>query len=298
MKKNKKSEFVKWMGPILEALRTLGGSGTPKEVSKKVAEILNVPDEILEAKLKSGVQRFHNQVCWARQYLVWEGYLDSTKRGIWTISKTGENKTIDEKEGREIFLKWVDIHTSKRKIKEDSDEDETVESIDEVESISDNNTLINLDHREELLKILRIMSWQNFEKFSLLLLRENGLTDLKLTGGSKDDGIDGVGILKVNPFVTFKVLFQCKRYGEKNPVQRQHIAEFRNSLIGRADKGIFITTSYFTADAIREASREGAQSIELVDSEKLVELIEENELGLEPIKSFKIKYEFFQQFEK
>lgn len=166
------------------------------------------------------------------------------------------------------------------------DEDEAIESEEE-----------SNEHREELLSILRGMSWKSFEKFSLLLLRENGLDDLKLTGGSKDDGIDGMGVLRVNPFVTFKVLFQCKRYNAKTPVSRPHIADFRNSLMGRADKGIFLSTSYFTADAIKEANREGVPAIELIDAEKLISLIESNELGLVPVKAFRIDYDFFKQFE-
>ncbi len=68
-------------------------------------------------------------------------------------------------------------------------------------------------------------------------------------------------------------------------------------MLGRADKGIFTTTSYFTAEAIKEASRDGAQTIELVDAEKLIDLIEEKEFGLKPIKSFEIDHEFFKQFD-
>ena len=82
MNKKKTGEFLKWFGPTLDALRQLGGSGSPKEVSNKIAEMLNLADELVDVKLKSGVPKFHNQVCWARQYLVWEGFLESTKRGI------------------------------------------------------------------------------------------------------------------------------------------------------------------------------------------------------------------------
>jgi restriction system protein len=102
--KNKKAEIIKWMGGILDALRELGGSGTPKEVSSKIAEIKKIPQEQQEEKLNSGSQRFHNQVCWARQYLVWEGLLESTKRGVWTLSKKGEKAKLNDKESHELFL--------------------------------------------------------------------------------------------------------------------------------------------------------------------------------------------------
>ena len=76
-RKNKRSEFVKWMGPILEALRDLGDSGKPKEISQRIAVKLELPNSFLDETIKSGENKFHNKVQWARQYLVWEGYLDS-----------------------------------------------------------------------------------------------------------------------------------------------------------------------------------------------------------------------------
>jgi restriction system protein len=85
MAKQKQAEFLKWMGPCLDALRKLGGSGTPHEVSDSIAEEFNLPDEKREELTSSGIPRFHNQVCWARQYLVWEGYIESSKRGIWKL---------------------------------------------------------------------------------------------------------------------------------------------------------------------------------------------------------------------
>ena len=77
MAKQRQAEFTKWMGPILDALRKLGGSGTPQEVSETIAEVMKIPDVKREELTSSGIQRFHNQVCWARQYLVWEGYIES-----------------------------------------------------------------------------------------------------------------------------------------------------------------------------------------------------------------------------
>jgi restriction system protein len=291
MKEKKQAEFVKWMGPVLDVLRVIGGSGTPREVSSGIAEKLKLSDEITEAKIKSGADKFHNQVCWARQYLVWEGLLESTKKGIWKLSELGEKKHLNYSESHSIFLKWVEYHAEKRKLENEKP------SIDEEDDDIDETSSIKQDYREEILNILRTMSPLNFEKISLLLLRENGFEDLKLTGGSKDDGIDGISILRINPFVSFKVLFQCKRYGEKNSVSRVHIADFRNAMLGRADKGIFITTSYFTKDAEREANREGVMPIELVDCEKLIDMMEKTELGLNPVTTYEIDHEFFKLYE-
>ncbi len=128
------------------------------------------------------------------------------------------------------------------------------------------------------------------------MLRENEFEDLKLTGGSKDDGIDGTGLLKLNPFVSIKIMFQCKRYGEKNTVSRMQIADFRNAMLGRVEKGIFMTTSYFSKDAEREAGRDGVPPIELVDADRLLEMIEQTGLGVKPVTSYEVDEEFFRKY--
>lgn len=115
-----------------------------------------------------------------------------------------------------------------------------------------------------------------------------------VTGRAGDGGIDGYGTLQVNPLVSFKVLFQCKRYtGSVSPSQ---VRDFRGAMSGRADKGIIISTGTFTAEARREASRDGAPPIELIDGEKLVGMFKELELDLKPVKTYEIDESFFDEF--
>ncbi|MDP2401913.1 MAG: restriction endonuclease, partial [Actinomycetota bacterium] len=133
-----------------------------------------------------------------------------------------------------------------------------------------------------------------FEAFSQRLLRESGFQDVKVTGRSGDGGIDGIGILEVNPLVSFKVLFQCKRYaGTVTPSQ---VRDFRGAMMGRADKGIILTTGSFTSEARKEGVRDGVPPIELVDGEKLVNMLEELELGLVPVRAYRIDDSFFDDF--
>ncbi len=292
----KKAEFTQWMGAVLDALRNLGGSGSPKDVIQEIVHSHNIPDEKLSEKTKTGIPRIKNQIYWARQYLVWEGFLDSTKKGIWTLSETGLQKTLTVTEAHAIFLKWVAIHTKRRKnLKTNSEDTPHPENLVDENSI-DENSSIAPDYRQELIAILRSLEPSDFEKFCLLLLRENGFEELQLTGGSKDEGIDGYGLLRINPFVSFKILFQCKRYSVDNKISRSQIADFRNAMLGRADKGIFITTSFFSRDAVTEANRDGAPPVELVDSEQLIDMIELSELGLKPVKTYEVDYEFFKQY--
>lgn len=281
----KQSEFVRWMGPVLGVLRELGGSGKPREVCELVAEKYELADSKLEESLKSGQTRYYNQVHWARQYLVWEGLLDGSTHGVWALTKAGFETTLDDESARALFLKWVKIHAAaKRKIDEE----------DESSGQGDPSASIEEDHKYLLLEVLKKLTPEGFESVCGRLLRESGFEKVTITGRTRDEGIDGIGVLQVNPFVSFKVLFQCKRY--KGSVSRAQVGDFRNAMIGRADKGIIITTGTFTADARREAERDGAPPVELVDGDKLVEMFERVKLGLSQRVVYEVDHAFFAGF--
>jgi restriction system protein len=127
-------------------------------------------------------------------------------------------------------------------------------------------------------------------------LREAGFQQVTVTGRSGDNGIDGHEVLELNAFVTFKVLFQCKRY--KGSVGTPQIRDFRGAMEGRADKGIILTTGTFTQEARREARRDGARPIELVDGDKVVDMFEKLEIGLRPNRVFEVDDGFFDEFRK
>lgn len=265
---------------MLDALRELGGSGKPREVSDLIAQRSDLSDKKLEETLQSGQTRFYNQVHWARQYLVWEGLLDASVRGTWALTSKGFEAHLTEDDSRNLFLKWVKVHAEAR----ESAQQATPEQVEESGAITE-------DHRQVLLELLKSVTPEGFERVCARLLRESGFEKVTITGGPKDEGIDGLGILQINPFVSFKVLFQCKRY--KGAVSRAQVGDFRNAMIGRADKGIIITTGTFTADARREADRDGAPPIELVDGEKLVEMFESIELGLKQKQVYEVDHAFF-----
>lgn len=285
-KKSGYAEFINWFGPLLNALRELGGSGKPKEAVNQIAKDLNIPDEKLEETMKSGTPRFHNQVAWARQYLVWEGLLDDSKHGVWTLTNKGQNTSLTVEESRQIFLKWVEIHQATKKAK---NETVLVKRQEEEEPEQ-------LEHEiaPTLLEVLQSVTPTGFEHICKRLLREHGFENVIVTQASHDGGIDGYGTLELNPFVSIKVLFQCKRY--KGTVSRAQVGDFRNAMIGRAEKGIILTTGIFSEDAKREATRDGAPPIELIDGKKLVELFDQVELGVRPKTIYEVEYSFFDQY--
>jgi restriction system protein len=283
--KIRQSEFTKWLGPLLNALRDLGGSGRPKEVTDKIVKNLNIPDHVLEEQLKSGTPRFANQVAWARQYLVWEGLLEDNTRGVWTLTEAGWETILTEEQARHIFLKWVEIHSKARKGK--TKEDIIVEQVEDPEKFEHT-------YSPSLLEVLQSLSPKGFENICKRLLREHGFENVEVTGGSHDGGIDGYGTLELNPFVSIKVLFQCKRY--KGTVSRAQVGDFRNAMLGRAEKGIILTTGTFSEDAKREASRDGAPPVELIDGQKLVKLFEDTQLGLRQKIVYDVDLKFFEPY--
>lgn len=285
-KKDGGAQFVRYFGPLLDALRGLGGSAKAEEAVDRVAADLKVSDEVLNETLPSGGSRFRNQVAWARFYLVREGLIDSSKHGVWSLTEKGFKMHLSLEQARETFLRWVKIFQEQKKNK---DKAEPL-----AEQVAEGTGAVSKDYREEVLETMLTLPPAGFERLAQRLLRESGFTQVVVTGQSGDGGIDGFGILQVNPLVSFKVLFQCKRYAKS--VAPSQVRDFRGAMSGRADKGIIITTGTFTQEAKREATRDGAPPVELIDGEKLIDMLEKLELGLKAVTTYEVQHSFFNEF--
>jgi restriction system protein len=256
-------------------------------VRDTIAKNLKLTDVQIEEQNKSGVSRFHNDVYWARYYLAKEGYLDSSTRGVWSLTDKGTRSNITPQEAQEIARR---VHREdKLRARSLTNANE-----DELPAPSDSSEGLTVNHRTALLETMTHMTPNSFEKLCQRFLREAGFQQVEVTGRSGDGGIDGRGLLQVNPLMSIHVLFQCKRY--KGSVGSEAIRNFRGAMTGRTDKGIFITTGNFTTEAHREALREGAPPIELVDADKLVAMFEKLELGLRPKVVYEVDEEFFNEF--
>ena len=288
--KTKQSEFVRWFAPLLQALKDLGGSAAPREALERIAEIENVPEALRNEILSSGQERFYNQVHWARQYLVWEGLIDSGKRGVWTLTPKGLATQLDSNSARDIFLERVRKHAAIKKAT-----NIVSESVADIEGKPEDTPQSDDDASlQSFLRVVKDLSPNGFERLSMRLLREAGFERVSVTGRSNDGGIDGVGVLQLNELVSFNVVFQCKKW--EGSVPPKEIRDLRGAMAGRAGKGIFLTTSTFTSNARAEAERPGAVPIELVDGEKLFDMFKRYELGLKPRTVFDIDLAFFDQF--
>ena len=259
--------FDDLMLPLIEALNSLGGSGSVEEIYYKVVELTGFSDEIL-AQLhdseKSSLTEVGYRLAWARTYLKKFGFLENSSRGIWALTdKARASQSFSQKEVVN-FVRALDKPQNTK-------------------TTSQDNTGLELNEeqgwKEQLSTVLtQKLDPSAFERLVQRLLRESGFIQVEVTGRSGDGGIDGKGIAKIHGFMSFHVLFQCKRY--KGSVGSSEIRDFRGAMVGRADKGLFITTGTFTPAAIKEATRDGAPPIDLVDGDELAEKLKEFELGL------------------
>lgn len=234
------AQFVQYFGPVLDVLRALGGSGRPAEVTDAVASALKLSDKQQNELMKSGSPRFANQVAWARFYLSRDGYLDASKKGVWTLTEKGWKAHLSPEDSREIFLRLVRHYATERARANNATPQEATPTEQDQEPEAQEPSL-------SLLDLLKSLPAAGFERICQRLLREAGFRQVVVTGRSGDGGIDGHGFLEVNAFVSFKVLFQCKRYDKQ--VSPSHVREFQGAILGRADKGLILTTGTFTTAA-------------------------------------------------
>ena len=268
--------------PSLEALKYLGGSGTIEEINEKAGQIANISDKILQIPHdENGLQsEVDYRIAWSRTYLKKYGLIENSSRGVWALV----NAEIDIKDiDKDEIVKT--IREQNRPIKKKNNED--------ISSDCFENNDISSDWKEELLNTILAISPDAFERLTQRLLRESGFIQVEVTGKVGDGGIDGKGIVRISGFLSFHVIFQCKRY--KGSITPSQIRDFRGAMQGRADKGIFITTGNYTRDAIREAIRDGAPPIDLIDGELLCEKLKEFGLGVETqiIEHVNIKKEWY-----
>jgi restriction system protein len=258
--------------PTIQALQILGGSGTTEEIYTEVIKLLNLPEQVLEIRQGSTSQgAVEYRLAWSRTYLKKFGLIENSARGVWSLVSTSNLDNLDSK-GIVKFVRESDkkkLPPTKGSLVPIDISEESDMSVEALEEIA---------WHQQLHNVLLSLSPDAFERLTQRLLRESGFIQVQVTGKSGDGGIDGVGIARINGFLSFHVLFQCKRY--QGSVGASHIRDFRGAMQGRTDKGLLITTGTFTRDAMKEATRDGAPPIDLIDGEQLVLRLKELGLGV------------------
>ncbi len=254
--------------PTLRAVIALGDSGTINELNAKVLELEDF-SEAQQSILHGDGPRTEAEyrLAWARTYLKGMGALNNSAHGVWAITEAGRH--LDEADVRKRHAEYVaEIGRRRRKQERETDAESDASGGDEDAA----------DWKEQLLDLLLQLSPDAFERLAQRLLREAGFISATILGRSGDGGIDGLGVYRLS-LLSFPVFFQCKRY--RGSVGAGAVRDFRGAMAGRGDKGLLITTGSFTTDAKAEATRDGAPPVDLIDGDRLCDLMYEYRLGVQ-----------------
>ncbi|MFC6860378.1 restriction endonuclease [Zunongwangia atlantica] len=286
MDKNFKYKYDDLFNPVLKALKELGGSGSISEIEEEVIQILNLSEDAINEIHRESTTKLAYRLAWARNYLKRYGLIENSSRGVWALTDKGQKtEKVDQEKVKRTVVKLDREERSQRTSKEkDDDEPKIDDTTHEIEEFS---------WQDKLIQTIRKISPDQFERLCQRLLRELGFVNVEVTGRTNDGGIDGKGIYKIGSVLSFHVVFQAKRY--KGSVSSSVIRDFRGAMSGRADKGLILTTGSFTREAKKEATRDGAIPIDLIDGNDFAEKLKELNLGvsIEMVEEVKIKPEFF-----
>ena len=250
-----------FLDPILATLHELGGSASRGELKNKVIEDMGLTPDQAKYNVGFSISR-----------LKWLGFIDNSERGVWSLTAKGwETQQVDPKEIKRLL-------GQKREARKQAQTKKEAALTEEIETSAEDPADETASWRENLLDTLQNIPPDAFERLCQRLLRESGFIEVEVTGKSSDGGIDGHGIIRLAGLISFPVLFQCKRYS--GSVGASVVRDFRGAMVGRAEKGLILTTGRFTIEAQREATRDGATPIDLIDGELLMDKMKELKLGV------------------
>ncbi len=305
---NTKPNFPGMMLATIIALKDLGGSGIIDEITEQIIDNEGITEEA-QSFLHPNDRRskLNYYLAWARTYLNYHNAIENSTRGVWALTTIGiQTETL--KQTTEYYKAYKEdkaqrdrSQRQRRRAPASGDENPPVDGDDNPpvadELPDETNSPDNDAWKTTLLDTLKSMEGYAFERLCQLLLREAGFIEVNVNPKKgADGGIDGVGVLRVN-LVSFKVYFQCKCWTD-SPVGSKDIRNFRGALYAGVDKGLFITTSNFTSSAKDEATVKGKIVIDLIDGERLCDLLKENNLGVqtEMVEQVNITPEWFDRF--
>ena len=267
--------FKDLMNPTLGAIRQAGGSASIGEIAELVIKERNLPESVTSELHGDGPQsELEYRLGWARTYLKRRGLITNSVRGVWALTSLGVSTPTVDPDAVAQAVRRHNEQSRDRSIQPDGGDGPK-------------------SWQEQLIELLLEMSPDAFERLCSRMLRESGFVEVTVTGRSGDGGVDGHGIILMGGLISFPVLFQCKRF--RGSVTPNLVRDFRGAMVGRSDKGLFITTGNFTRDAKREATRDGATLIDLIDGNSLAEKLKELELGVktEMVEEVSIDKEWF-----
>jgi restriction system protein len=265
---------------ILSAIRELGGSAALAELELKVADAMHLEDAVVDLphvrnrgnvdEINTSSSEFAYRLRWGLTYLKKAGYVTNSTRGVWSLTELGKTPTTLDPREIVATVRGQSQGTS-------ASAGGTLPTEPDLHDPNDEDS-VEQAWSDKVLSLLLAIAPAAFERLAQRLLREIGFDEVDVLGRSGDGGIDGRGILRLNEVISMAVVFQCKRYS--GTVGPDAIRDFRGGMEGRADRGLVITTANFTSGAVKEANRDGAMPIDVIDGARLVQLLKKYSLGV------------------
>ena len=280
MRKNKVPKFDELMDPSVQALKSLGGSASIDELVPEIVRLLGLSQEVADVPHgRTGRTELEYRSAWARTYLRKAGLIENSDRGIWALTPEGAKAAAVD--GRQIARDVAKQAQSERATDNESGD-----------GVAEEPATI-LSWQDKLIAVLQAMDPVAFERLCQRILRESGFIEVEVTKRGGDGGIDGFGTIRIAGLISFNVLFQSKRY--KGNIGPDAVRDFRGAMVGRADKGMIISTGGFTLEARREATRDGAPPIDLIDGRLLAAKLKELKLGVKTnlVENVEVSVEWF-----
>lgn len=284
MDKYFKYKYDDLFNPTIKALKKLGGSGAVSEIEEEVAQLLNLSEEQTNEIHRISTTKLTYRLAWARNYLKRYGLIENSSRGIWALTEEGKRVEEVNKEKVKKAVVKIDREERVQKKPQENESQQIENTTEEIEEFT---------WQDKLLETIKSIQPDQFERLCQRLLRELGFVNVEVTGKTNDGGIDGKGMIRLGGVLSFHVVFQAKRY--QGSVSSSVIRDFRGAMSGRADKGVIMTTGSFTREAKKEAQRDGAIPIDLIDGNDFAEKLKELNLGvqIELVEEVKVKVDWF-----
>lgn len=282
--------YDQFIEPVLRFLATHPEGASTRDAQEAAAKALNLSEEQRQAQVSSGQATYRNRAGWAHDRLKRAGLSSSAKRGYWKLTEAGmayaaqHPEPLSAAEVERLAMGFVDVKLKPAGDAAPLDGDALfVPSVSATISPDDRLEQALKELREsvavDLLDNLKQVSPERFEVIVLDVLHSLGYgtsrSDLQRVGGSGDGGIDGV--ISLDKLGLEKVYVQAKRW--QSTVGRPELQAFYGALAGqKAKRGVFITTSGFTSQAIDFAK--SVDGVVLVDGTRLVHLMMDHEVGV------------------
>lgn len=282
--------YKEFLLPVLQAVQSLGGTAHANEITAWIVENMTFDDAAVgvEYPNRPGESVLLDRMAWARSYDKLGGLVETPQRGLYILSAEGKRVlSLPDAEARELVDEMDrQVRRARARQKPKASPIETTVPPQELDpeplGPDSEEEADSLDLKAALLARLHTLTPRGFEDFVVHLLKSYGM-ELVRTGGPSDEGVDAIGLAPVSDILADRVAVQIKRYnpeGSRSNIERKDVALFQRDAASKgAERAIFVTLGSFS-QAARKAATDTTPHVNLIDGEKIWDLVERKGIGL------------------